>query len=272
MHKLFKRSPFFDFEAVRILGTTAYGGADVAEVLEAVGQIKDDDPASWEAAWRIQAERAEKLAEQARSHGDRDAARRAYLRASNYTRASGYMYVSSVSVTDGPLVQDARALPIAEKVGALFRAAMPLMEGPVNDLSIPYEDYVLPGYLYLPPLSRRLPGRKIPILVNSGGADSCQEELFYLNPAAGPGLGYAVLTFDGPGQGIMLRKYGLQMRPDWETVTGAVIDHLERHATDHPELELDLDCIAVSGASMGGYYSLRAAVDPRVKACVAIVS
>lgn len=185
MHKFFPRSGFFDFETVCILGTTAYGGADVAEVLEAVGQITPNDPVSWESAWRTQAQRAEELADEARKHGDRDAALRAYLRASNYTRASGYMYVSTPG-DDGVLVQDPRAMPIAEMVGKLFRRAIPLMEGVVHALNIPYEEYVLPGYLYLPPTNRRISGRKIPVLVNTGGADSCQEELFYLNPAAGP--------------------------------------------------------------------------------------
>ena len=271
MHNLFK-SPFFDFETIRILGTTAYGGADIAEVLEAIAQIKDNDPTTWAAAWRVQADRAQTLAQEASQHGDRDAACRGYLRASNYTRASGYMYTSTLDANGSP-VQDRRALPIAEKVNEMFRKAIPLMEGAVHELKIPYEDYILPGFLYLPPAQRRIPGRKkIPILVNSGGADSCQEELFYLNPAAGPGLGYAVVTFDGPGQGIMLRRYGLEMRPDWETVTGKVIDFLEKYARDHPKLDLDLDAVSVSGASMGGYYSLRAASDPRVKACVAIVS
>ncbi|KAK2030519.1 alpha/beta-hydrolase [Colletotrichum zoysiae] len=272
MHKLFPNSPFFDFETVRILGTTVYGGADVAEVLEAVGQIKANDPSSWERAWATQAARSEALAEEAQRRGDRDAARRAYLRAANYTRASGYMYLSS-SPVDGAtaMVQDPRALPVAERVGELFRKAIPLMDGAVLALSIPFEDFQLPAYLYLPPNDRRIPGRdKIPILVNCGGADSCQEELFFLNPAAGPGLGYAVLTFDGPGQGMMLRRYELEMRPDWETVTGCVIDHLVEFSVQNPNLELDVNCISVSGASMGGYFALRAAVDPRIKACVSI--
>ncbi|KAI5928467.1 alpha/beta-hydrolase [Camillea tinctor] len=273
MHKLFPSSPFFDFETIRILGTTAYGGADVAEVLEAVGQIKPNDPTSWATAWTTQAERATRLAEEARASGHRDAARRAYLRASNYTRASGYMYVSSRAPDGGTLAQDPRALPAAERVGALFREAVRLNDpdahGEMRLLPVPFEDYVLPAYLHLPPRGRRVPGG-VPVLLNTGGADSCQEELFYLNPAAGPGLGYAVLTFDGPGQGIMLRKYGLEMRPDWEAVTARVIDRLEVFARENPKLELDLERIAVSGASMGGYYALRAASDPRVKACVAI--
>ena len=272
MHKLFPKSHFFDFETIRILGTAVYGGADAAEVLEAVGQIKPEDPVSWETAWHIQAERAEALAQEACQRGDCDAARRNFLKAANYTRASGYMYTSSPG-DSGELVQDSRALPVLEKVGELFRQAIPLMEGNVHTLSIPYEEYSLPGYLYLPPNARRIPGRpKIPILLVCGGADSCQEELYFMNPAAGPGLGYAVVTFDGPGQGLMLRKYGLEMRPDWETVTGGVIDHLYAFSKAHPELDLDTESISVSGASMGGYYALRAASDPRVRACVAIVS
>ncbi|KAK7984736.1 hypothetical protein PG988_002358 [Apiospora saccharicola] len=234
MHKLFPTSPFFDFETVRILGTTVYGGADAAEVLEAVGDIKPNDPVSWEQAWATQATRAEALADDAARHGNRDAARRAYLRAANYTRAKGYM---------------PRPDPI-----------YPLRGG-----------FHLPAYLYLPPVSSRIQGRKkIPILINCGGADSCQEELFFLNPAEGPALGYAVLTFDGPGQGMMLRKHELEMRPDWEVVTGCVISHLVQFSKQNPQLELDVACIAVSGASMGGYFALRAAVDPRVKACVSI--
>ena len=272
MHKLFPNSHFFDFETIRILGTAVYGGADAAEVMEAVGQIKSEDPVSWETAWRVQAERAEALSEEACQRGDRDAARRNFLKAASYTRASGYMYTSSLGES-GELVQDSRALPVSEKVGKLFRQAVPLMEGQVHSLSIPYEEYALPGYLYLPPEGRGIPGRsKIPILLVCGGADSCQEELYFMNPAAGPGLGYAVVTFDGPGQGLMLRKYGLEMRPDWETVTGSVINHLASFSAAHPELDLDMECIAVSGASMGGYYALRAASDPRVRACVAIVS
>ncbi|KAL0941604.1 alpha/beta hydrolase [Colletotrichum truncatum] len=272
MHKLFPNSTFFDFEAIRILGTSVYGGADAAEVLEAVGQIKANDPSSWEKAWQIQAKRAEALANEAQQHGDRDASKRAYLRAANYTRASGYMYVSSISsVHETAMVQDPRALPIAEKVGELFRKAISLMDGAVLALSIPYENYMLPAYLYLPPANRRIPSRsKIPVLINCGGADSCQEELFFLNPAAGPGLGYAVLTFDGPGQGMMLRRYGLHMRPDWEIVTGCVIDYLVDLSAQNPDLNLDMDCISVSGASMGAYFALRAAADPRIKACVSI--
>ncbi|TWU72710.1 hypothetical protein ED733_004222 [Metarhizium rileyi] len=268
MHKLFPGSGFFDFEAIRILGTAVYGGADVAEVLEAVGQIKPGDPVSWEKAWRTQALRAEELADEAHRTGDRDAARRGYLRAANYTRASGYMYLPASLDKKEFLDQDPCA--IAEKVSALFRRALPLMDGKVHRLSIPYDEHCLPGYLYLPSVDRKLKGSKTPVLINCGGADSCQEELYFLNPAAGPGMGYAVITFDGPGQGLMLKQYEVTMRPDWERVVAQVIDYLVGFSSQHPELDLDMARIAVSGASMGGYFALRAAAEPRVKACVSI--
>lgn len=263
MHHFFK-GQFFDFEVVRILGTAPYGGADVAEVLEAVGQIRDGDGASWGRAWATQAARAEALAEEARRSGDRVAARAAYLRASNYTRASGYMLTGG-----GPNRPDPQLLGVCETVSALFRKAAGLLDVGVYYLDIPYQDVTLPAHLYVPPPTRRLPG-KTPILISSGGADAVQEELFYMHPSAGPQLGYAVLTFEGPGQGVTLRRHDVKMRPDWEVVVSQVMDEIERFANARPELELDLDRIAIAGASLGGYYALRAASDARIKACVAL--
>ncbi|KAL9130697.1 MAG: hypothetical protein Q9217_001176 [Psora testacea] len=260
----FFKSEFFDFELIRILGSAPFGGADIAEFLEAVGQIKVNDPESWYRAWHTQGTKAEALAQDAFKTGDVVSARRAYLRSSNYFRASQYM------LNDGPMFGDARVLPTVERSIDNFQRGAKLLEGDVHFLKIPYEDgYKLPGYLYLPPTSKRLPG-KIPVLINSGGADSIQEELFFMYPAAGPDLGYAIITFEGPGQGIMLRREKLHMRPDWEAVTSRVIDHVYSFSAAHPELELDVDRISIAGASMGGYYALRGASDQRVKACVAI--
>ncbi|KAI4158644.1 MAG: hypothetical protein L6R39_000499 [Caloplaca ligustica] len=265
MHHFFKNE-WLDFETVRILVTAPYGGADVAEVLEAVGDIKHVDPARWQAAWATQARRAEALAEEARKSGDTKSARQAYLRASNYTRASGYMLVGN-----GPDQPDPALLHVVEKVSELFKKAATLFESPVHFLDIPYDDGPpLPATLYLPRTSHRLSGQ-VPILISNGGADALQEELYYMHPSLGPELGYAVLTFEGPGQGIVLRKHNRKMRPDWEMVVQRVIDGLESFAASHGELNLDLDRVAIAGASLGGYFALRAAVgEPRLKACVAL--
>lgn len=273
MHQFF-RGPFFDFEAVRILSTSVHGGAEVGEFLEAVGQIQENDPESWHDAWLRQAHTAEKLAHEAMSSGHRRAARGAFLRAANYTRAGAYMLLGK-RLGVGP--DDPRTVRLLRKVVELFGMAVPLFDGPVHRLSIPYVDSTrdpkvsisLPAYLYLPPPACRLPG-KAPLVVYALGADSMQEEMYHMLPAEGPALGYAVLTFEGPGQGLTLHEHNVPMRPDWEEVNGAVLDYLEEYSREHEELEIDLDRIAVAGASLGGYFALRSAADTRVKACVAI--
>jgi len=264
MHKFFKNT-WLDFEVTRILGTAPSGGAELCEVLEAVGSIKEGDAESWHQAWKTQADRAEATAIRCIECGNRELSKRAFLRASNYTRASGYMFVGPT-----PSKQNSRCLPIAEKAVELFKKGVGLLDGEVKFLDIPYPGGVLlNSYLYLPHPSKRLPG-KTPILINCGGADSIQEELFFLNPVAAVELGYACLTFDGPGQGMALRKYGLKLRPDWEYVTRHVLEYLTSYSGAHPRLELDLDRIAVSGSALGGHFALRVASDPRIKACVAM--
>ena len=263
MYHFFK-SDFFNFEFIRVLGTIPFGGADAAESLDAASSIKNDDPESWYRAWLKQGEQAEALAAEAVRAGDAISARDAFLRASNYFRAAQYMF------NDRPETPNPRVLPAFEKSVSLFKQALPLLDATVKPLSIPYlGSQNLPGYLYLPPKHKRLPG-KVPVLVNCGGADSTQEELYSLYPAAGVERGYAVVTFEGPGQGIVLRRDRLTMRPDWEVVTSRVLDHLQALSDAEPSLDLDLERVAVAGASMGGYYALRGASDARFKACVSI--
>ncbi|EAT91808.1 hypothetical protein SNOG_00313 [Parastagonospora nodorum SN15] len=270
IHQFFPGNTFLNFESVRILSTAPYGGCDAAEFLTAIAAINPKDPQTWADAWSHMAHLAETMAEEALSRGDVVAARDGFLRASSYTRASGYLYINGPTLDEHhPL-----AFEISKKVQSLFRRALPFLDCDVHVVEIPYvvdsperKEVMLPGYLYLPNAQHRLPDGKIPVLLNTGGADSVQEELYYIHPQGGHTRGYAVLTFEGPGQGIVLREHGLHMRPDWE-VTGwkGYSSTLKREVG----VELDLDRIAVAGASMGGYYALRAAKDSRIKACVAI--
>nr|A0A7L8UVC6.1 RecName: Full=Hydrolase ffsE; AltName: Full=Cytochalasans biosynthesis cluster protein ffsE [Aspergillus flavipes]QOG08947.1 FfsE [Aspergillus flavipes] len=275
IHEFFPGNTFYNFECLRILSTAPYGGCDPAEFLTAIAAIKPSDPETWATAWSHAASQAERIAEDALARGDTLAARDAFLRASSYTRASGYMRIN------GPTLDrhDPRALPVARKTQALFRKALPFLDCDARIVDIPYrptqysKPVSLPGYVYIPSPQNRLPDGKIPVLLNTGGADSVQEELYYIHPQAGHARGYAVITFEGPGQGIVLREKGLYMRPDWEVVTGQVLDWLEGYAATLQQeegLTLDLSRIAVVGASMGGYYALRAASDPRIKACLSI--
>ncbi|MDD4137370.1 MAG: alpha/beta fold hydrolase, partial [Methanoregula sp.] len=123
----------------------------------------------------------------------------------------------------------------------------------------PYENTTLPGYFYKVDDS----GRPRPLLIVQTGFDGCQEEL---HPYAMEGVrrGYNVLTFEGPGQGEVIRVQHIPFRHDWENVIRPVVDH----AVSRPDV--DRDRIALWGVSLGGYLAPRgAAYEPRITALVA---
>ena len=72
------------------------------------------------------------------------------------------------------------------------------------------------------------------------------------------------MTFEGPGQGGMIRKQKIPFRYDWEKVVTPVIDY----ALSRKEI-VDPNRIALMGISMGGYLAARAvAFEHRIAACV----
>jgi len=271
MHSILHNcSPFLNFEFLRLIGTAPFLGSDIAECLEAATKIRNNDPESWYKAWTEAAEQSEAVAMDAVTSGDKNSALWAFLRSSNYRRSSEFLLHGNPD--------DPRILSATEKAIANFRSACGLMSSPVHFLDIPYVDVrdggnktstTLPGYLFLP-TTAPAPGRKTPVIINTGGLDSIQEELYYFTASGARSRGYATLSFEGPGQGIVVRRDKLRLRPDWEVVIGAALDHLATIAEEHPEWQLDLDRVAVMGMSMGGYFALRGATDPRIAACVAI--
>lgn len=262
MFKFFK-SPFFDFEYLKILGAAPFQGSEICEVLEARTSLKENDPEAWYATWYDRGEKAIAIGEEALSHGDRVAARWAFLRAANYYRASELMIHVQPS--------DPRLYDAIKRSSDAHDRAMTFMDTDVIKLRIPYDNGVeLPARLYMPAPEHRVMGR-IPLILQTGGFDTTAEELYYYGAAGAVPRGYAVLTFDGPGQGLSLRKDRTTLRYDWEYVCSKVLDYIfDTLVPENEYLELDLDCIAVMGSTMGGYFALRAATDPRVKAVVSV--
>lgn len=174
--------------------------------------------------------------------------------------------------------EDPRRLDAVSQSVALFRRATSLFDSPVESLDIPFgvDGATLPAYLFLP--SRGPDGDesgKIPVLVQVQGFDTIQEEFYHFTVAGALPRGYAVLTFDAPGQGMVVRRkeHRLHLRGDFEVVTKAVLDALWAHAEASPVCKgrLDLNRVAISGNSMGAYFALRAAASEpeRIKACIA---
>lgn len=178
MHRFFPSS-FYNFELTRLLGTAPGGGSGVAEFLEVVGKLPKHDAESWYREWHARAEKAQRQGKEAAERQHSEFARKAFLRASSYFRAAAYMLFTP----------DPRILQCSERSIENFKNATPFLDGvEVITLDIPFEDkYSLPGYLLLPPPSKRLPGNsKTPVLLNCGGADSTKEELYFILGSSAP--------------------------------------------------------------------------------------
>jgi alpha-beta hydrolase superfamily lysophospholipase len=246
------RNKTFAFETLRAAGSAPYDGADLGEVLATARAIRGSDEESWLQAWQATADRVRGIAEEACANGHVVSARNAYLRASNYYRSAEF-FRRAAPATD----PDVAALSDLSR--RTFVKATRLMDRPVEQLAIPYEDTTLPGDLFLVDDS----GRPRPTVIYTNGYDSTAEESWFAVGAAALERGYHVLAYDGPGQGAVIRNQGLLFRPDWEAVLGPVLDLANARA------EIDSNALVHFGYSMGAYLVARsAAYDHRPAALI----
>ncbi|QUH23022.1 alpha/beta hydrolase [Methanobacterium alkalithermotolerans] len=241
----------FHFEFIRIVGQSAYGTSSVQECLEAASDIKSGDTESWYSAWHQLALKTEKKANSSLSQGKNNKAREEYLMAGNYYR------VSEFYLHGNP--EDPRIIASWNKSHECFQIAAGLSKPEIEAVEIPYENTTLPAYFYKVDES----GKSRPTLIIQTGFDGTQEELYVYAVAANQ-RGYNVLTFEGPGQGRVIRVQGLPFRPDWEKVAQPVVSYALSRS------EVDPEKLAFYGLSFGGYMAPRAAAhDPRIKAVIA---
>lgn len=243
--------PFLDELTLYYLGASAFGGSEVAEVLETAKRVTDADPETWANAWQVTAQRLLAVADASEARGHTLTAARAYFRSSTYLRAAMHYY---------PDPHDPALKSLAEAAVARFTKFMERVY-PNNSevLEVPYEGTTLIGYYF----RGAAPGAKAPTIIAHSGRDAWAEDLLY-TANAGLERGYNVLLIDGPGQGKVMRIQGLPFRHDWEHFIGPVIDTLLTRA------EVDPAAIVLMGASMGGYLAPRAAAfEPRIAYLVA---
>src|ERR1700679_1170612 len=250
--KLFFKDESFSYELLRTVGYSAYGGADIGECLETASRITEGDFGGWYRAWKLTADRVSALGERALKEGHPVSARDAFLRAANYYRTSEF-YLHGLD--------DAAALESSRLGRANFEQAIALMPHRSSMLTIPYEGTTLPGYLFQPATGS---GPR-PTLIVCTGFDGTQEELYMNVAMAAMERGYNVLTFEGPGQGAVIREQQLPFRHDWERVIRPVIDY----ALTRPEIGRRR--LALLGVSYGGYFTARAAAFDRRLAALVVV-
>lgn len=251
MQLIFKDQTF-SFELLRTLSYASYGGADIGECLMTAYRIQEGDFESWYKEWHATAAKVHALADAALAGGQTVSAREAYLRASNYYRTAEFFLHGDP--------QDPRIMTTWGSSRTTFRQAIRLLDSPAEIIEIPYEHTHLSGYFYRVDNS----STPRPTLIVHGGYDSTGEELYLEVAAAALQRGYNCLTFEGPGQGAMIREQRLPFRPDWEQALTPVVDYLLTRP------EADPKRIALMGISLGGLLAPRAAAfEHRLAACIA---
>ncbi len=228
----------FDFQLMRTMAHSVCGMADINECLVTAHKIQEGNFESWYNEWYTIAERIKGIAEQCIKEEHPVSALYALLRASNYYRAAEFYLHGNP--------QDPRIRSVSKKSRTCFSTAMTLAPIKITAINIPYEHTTLPGYFY------HVDNKQRPTLILQTGFDGTQEEL-YGYALEGIKRGYHVLTFEGPGQGSVLREQGIPFRPDWEVVIRAVTDF----AITQPEV--DASMLILFGLSFGGYLAPRGA-------------
>lgn len=200
--KLFFDNEDFDGQFLRALSYTAYGGADIGECFETASRIKEGERTSWYEAFTKTADRLRQDADESLENARKVSARRSYLRASNYYRAAEF-YVRADR-------NDPRSLQGWQSSHDCFAKAAELFDPPFEAVEIPYEGTTLPGYFFSVDDS----GERRPTVITMTGMDGYQEETYFGVVAAALERGYNCLTYDGPGQGGVLRQREVPLRPD----------------------------------------------------------
>jgi pimeloyl-ACP methyl ester carboxylesterase len=236
----------FHFETLRNAGYILSNCADLSEVLETVKIIAEGDAQSWYAAWAATGDRVLALADRTLDPLSKGGA---YMRASTYQRTAEFLLPPD----------DPRRPESFEKTGSYFAKGLDTLGVRYERITVPYGAGSLRAFYYPGPQGAETK----PLVMFGGGFDSILEEYYPNFVEAALERGYAVLTYEGPGQGEALRKFGLTYTPEWEKPVKAVLDEfLYTHAKRSK--------IVLIGMSMGGYFAPRAAAfEERIDGVVA---
>ena len=241
----------FSFQLLRVLGDSVNGAADIGECLSTANRIREGDFESWHTEWTKTARRIHTVADENLAAGHLVSAREAFHRASNYYRAAEFYLHGDPT--------DPRIKDLSRASATCFRQVAQLQEPPIEMMEVPYDGTTLPAHFYRADVSET----PRPTLILHSGFDGTIEEL-HGTAVAATGRGVNCLTFEGPGQGRVIREQGLPFRPDWEHVVTPIVDHVQNLPG------VDARKMALMGLSFGGYLAPRAAAfEHRLAACIA---
>lgn len=220
-------------------------GVDASDYKRITKSIETWD--DWCAAWCVGAHEHYQLGETALGEGRTLSAGEHFARAATYYHFAKFLFVHDL---DQARSAHAKALDAFERSSSLLNPR-------ARRESVSFEGTALSAVFRAP----SGPGPH-PTVILIPGLDSAKEEFREVERAF-LDRGMATFAIDGPGQGE--GEWSLAIRPDWDVVGAAVIEHMTRMS------EVDSDRIGVWGVSLGGFYAARlAASELPIRATVAL--
>jgi len=239
---------------VNMIGSIAYGGAEMGELHKIGRMLKDkgpEDDAAWFDACVKVAGGVRAYAEKWDKAGHRYAAAHAYLRACNYYQMAERFRTP----------KDKIGLEAYRKGVDCFHRHVALTDLKIEIVEVPYENGSLPGYFVH---AQNAKSKRAPCVVFFDGLDVTKEIQFVRGVPDLVKRGISCLIMDAPGTGEAIRFRNYYLRHDYEVAGSACVDWLEKRA------DVDPKKIGVVAISLGGYYAPRcAAMEPRFAACIA---
>lgn len=239
---------------INMIGSIAYGGAEIGELHKIGRMVKDKAPEDDEAWFRA----CVSVADAVRAYAEKwDRAGHGYSAAHAYLRACNYYHMGERFRTP----KDKAGLDAFRKGVECFHRHAALTDLKIEVVEVPYEGKSLPGYFVH---ARNARSKRAPCVVFFDGLDVTKEIQFVRGVPDLVKRGISCLVMDGPGTGEAIRFRGFNLRHDYEVAGSACVDYLEKRA------DVDASRIGIVAISLGGYYAPRcAAMEPRFRACIA---
>ncbi|KAK7052064.1 2,6-dihydropseudooxynicotine hydrolase [Favolaschia claudopus] len=238
----------FHFQLLILLGMSTYRGADVADVLGAANAIVPGSFTSFNATF---AELATLKQAQALATRNKVSARDTFFQAASYWRYADFFNHGNQS---DPILNE-----YWDKQLECFAAANNALPVPGEYVTIPTPyNFSSIGIFYAADNDKSTPK---PTLLVGNGFDASQENSYHASCAGAVERGWNCMTYEGPGQPTVRRQQKIGFIAEWERVVTPVVDYLANRT------DVDMNRLALSGLSLGGYLAERAAAfEPRIKA------
>lgn len=220
---------------------------DIQPMLDTVPTLKATEDEDWVPPWTAVAERYEREGDAALAHGDRSAARNAYLHAKTYLRAShAFLRPTTPDRTSAPPRSAPSKAAAYERYLNCFRKATALIDNPPQTLVVERNGLKAVGHLRIPKQASTT--NKVPAVLVMCGADMYKEDRErYANYALAEGM--ASVVVDAPGTGQTSFPHAPEAIVAWQAARDAL----------QARPEIDGSRLGAFGVSRGGLWVMRLA-------------